>query len=122
LAPRDPSASDAISPGVLRFLETCIDSVEQLRVLLLLHSDPERLWTIGEMTAELRSADGAIVSRLNGLYDRFVLTRLPELKERHKFSPASAEVSKVVTELAAENRLRPHRLIQLIYSGPGKKS
>lgn len=113
-------ARDDLPRDVLHFLDTCIDSVEQLSVLLLLHSDPERVWVASEITTELRSADTSIARRLDDLYARKVLVRVPELKECHKFSPSTPDVREVVQNLSEEYRLRPYRVIDAIYSRPTK--
>ena len=44
--------TDSIPPDVQRFLREHIQSVEALEVLLLLHADPERVWTAAEVGSE----------------------------------------------------------------------
>lgn len=107
--------SENLPEEILKFLESSIDSVEQLRVLLLLHSDPEREWSTAEITKELRSADSSIEQRLNALYDREVLVRLLE-PGRHKFTPSSEEIRKNIQQLEQVNQSKPYRVIDAIYS------
>jgi hypothetical protein len=111
---------EELPEDVLRLLNNCIDSVEQLSVLLLLHSQPDRVWSNFEITAELRSADNSISKRLDDLYQRNILVRLPEMEGGHKFSPSTAEVARVVQRLAEQNRMKPYRVIESIYSRPNK--
>ncbi len=111
---------EEIPARVVRFLETCIDSIEQLRVLLLLHSCPSREWTVTEMTAELRSSEASIAKRLDDLYQRKVLDRPVDPAARHRFNPITTELRDVIAELAHENEVRPYRLIDAIYSKPDK--
>jgi hypothetical protein len=104
---------------VLHFLDACIDSVEQLRVLLLLHSSPHRVWATAEIISELRSTDTSIAKRLEGLYARKVILRMPE-SGHHQFNPTSPHLKEVIGELAEQNQLRPYRVIEAIYSRPNK--
>ena len=113
-------ARDVLPRHIQEFLDTFIDSVEQLRVLLLLYSDPQKLWTVAEITAELRSAESSITKRLDDLYSRKVMVRLPELKGSHRFSPSTADIEVVVRDLAEQNQLRPYKVIDAIYSRPDK--
>ncbi|MBY0471534.1 hypothetical protein K2X30_10240 [bacterium] len=113
-------AGEDLPESVLLFLDTCIDSVEQLRVLLLLQSAPERIWTTAEITTELRSADTSIANRLDALYARKVLWPVPNAKDRHKYSPTNEDLRHVIGELATQNQLRPYRVIEAIYSRPNK--
>lgn len=106
--------------NILKFLNTYIDSIEQLRILLLLHSFPDRVWTTAEITAELRSTDTSVVKRLDDLYSRKVLSRVPDSMNRHQFNPISVDLKKVIGELAVQNQLRPYRVIEAIYSQPSK--
>jgi hypothetical protein len=108
-------------PEILRhFLESSIDSVEQLRVLLLLRSDLNRQWTIEEITAEMRSSTSSIQKRLDDLYARGVLVHLPESGERHSYRPANDQLRDVITLLAEVDLVRPYCVIDAIYSNPTK--
>lgn len=105
---------------MLAFLHACIDSVEQVEVLLLLHNHPEKSWTVREITAELRSTENSISKRLADLYSRKVLVADPKQPERHRYSPASEELRDVIRRLSEENAIRPYRVIDAIYSKPPK--
>ena len=106
--------------NILHFLDTRLDSVEQLQVLFLLHAEPERIWSTAEITAELRSSDTSITKRLDDLYASKVLVRMPELQGRHRFSPASPEILQIVHLLAELYRTKPSRVSEAIFSGPNK--
>jgi hypothetical protein len=113
-------ATEEVPEKVLRFLDSYIDSIEQLRVLLLLYSDPSRIWTTAQVTAELRSSDTSIVKRLEDLYARGVLERRPELGGAHRFTPCTEELVDAIDCVARENQVRPYRLIEAIYSRPNR--
>ncbi len=89
-------SKEDIPEKVLHFINERIDSVELLQVLLLLHSNPARIWTISDITSELRSANSSIIKRLEDLYSRKVLVRELAEKDQHRFSPSSDEVKSVI--------------------------
>ncbi|MEO5971027.1 MAG: MarR family transcriptional regulator [Bdellovibrionia bacterium] len=104
--------------NILDFIKDRIDSVEQLSVLLLLYTKPEILWTTSEIAKELRSTVPSITKRLNDLYTRGVLVRMHETKDIHKFKPSSADIEELVASLATQNRIRPYKVVDSIYSQP----
>jgi hypothetical protein len=116
----EPMSDHEIPEDVLRFLESCIDSVEQLQILLLLHSEPERSWTSAQISRELRSTDTSIEKRVEGLYVRDVLRRPPEKGDPIRFRPGTPELAKVIQRLSEQNQKRPYRVIDAIYSHPRK--
>jgi len=105
---------DDLSAGVVDFISRRINSVEQIAVLLLLRGDPNRSWTIPDISAELRSAPRAIEQRLRDLYDAGVL--VASSTGTAQFAPTSPEVAAVIDELADAYETRPNRIIELIYS------
>lgn len=111
--------SEDLSENLRQFIQGCLDSVEQLRVLLLLYSQPDRTWTTAEITAEMRSVESSIGKRLEGLYTRRVLNRATGTGT-HQFLPARPEITALVRELADENQLRPYRVIDAIYARPSQ--
>jgi len=59
--------SRAFPSDVETFIAYCIDSVEQVEVLLLLSSTRERGWTMNEISAHLRSSVRSVGLRLGSL-------------------------------------------------------
>lgn len=106
---------DDLPERVLLFLDKYIDSVELLRVLLLLYSTPDKVWTKNEITNELRSTDASISKRLDDLYNRGVLIS-PKNKDLHLFAPVSDELKKTIIELDKINKTRSFTIIDAIYS------
>jgi hypothetical protein len=112
--------NEELPPDVSRFLEHCIDSVEQLRVLLLLHSEPEREWSTAEIDVHLRSSERSIDKRIRDLYVRKVLLENLSLEGKHRFWPASDEIRTLIQKLAEENQQRPYKVIDAIFLRPTK--
>ena len=108
---------DDLPKTLVDFVTASIDSVEQVHVLLSLHADPSRTWTVAELTRELRSADASIERRIEDLRARGVLAR-GEAPGTVSFRPASPGARDCIELLAKAYRERPTRLIELIYSKP----
>lgn len=102
-----------------RFVLENIDSVEQLRVLMLLHENPAKEWTINDFSTELRSTESSIEKRLNALYTKGILQRADNQK-KHKYTPANEKIAGQIGELAQFYSQRPYRVIDLIYSKPNE--
>lgn len=105
---------DDLPPKILTFLDKYIDSVELLRVLLLLYSSPDKVWTKQEITNELRSTDASISKRLQDLYSRGVLTRTSE--DQHCYQSVPEDLRQTIVELDKINRTRSFTIIDAIYS------
>jgi hypothetical protein len=112
------STQDDIPEDVRRLIDEGIDSVELLQVLLLLFEHPEREWRVSDLTAELRSSDNSIEKRLSDLYARKILRNDGSDRAKHRFVPYSPELGPVVQRLSDVYKLRPYRVIDLIYSRP----
>lgn len=108
---------DDVSPEIKNFILEKITSVEQVSILLLLQSDPNKVWTPAKLSDELRSADLAIKRRLEDLYSVGVLIK-PEGEELY-YNPVSEKIKSLVTSLAEVYHKRPYWVIDLIYSRPG---
>ena len=99
-----------------QFILKHIDSVDHLRALLLLRSEPSRAWSVMEVGARLylqpKRADGVMESlRGAGLLHK-------DKEGGFHFKPSRPELTRVVEELAALDAERPVTLIKLIYSRP----
>ncbi len=110
---------DDLPKDVKYFLETSIDSIEQLQVLILLHAHPDKIWTSNEIAIELRSVDTSIQKRLQDLYRRKILL-VSEKESEHQFLPSSASMKAIIDILVGENQLRPYQVIDAIYASPDK--
>lgn len=99
------------------FVEQRLNSVEQIAVLLLLRANPDRAWSVEEISKELRSTASAIERRLADLETSGVLTPANGAGTV-KYTPSSRDISDAVTQLAGAYRDQPARIIELIYSKP----
>lgn len=102
------------------FLESSIDSIEQLRVLILMHANPDKVWTTNEIAIILRSVDTSIQKRLLDIYSRKILLAFSEKEDLHKFLPSSTAMKEIIDSMVVENQLRPYQIIDAIYSSSDK--
>lgn len=109
-------SGDQIPENIRQFIFACIDSVEQIEVLALLHDHPEKQWSYLSVSQELRSTEGSVEKRLRDLADRRVIQ--PIASATFRYEPRSDDVKQIVTELVGIYRLRPYRVMELIFSKP----
>lgn len=103
------------SPAFRTFINKNITSVEQIEVLLILHANPERVWTIEEISAILRSSPNSIRSRLVVLEQRGLSAGIPNAGYRYA---ASGRLHEMVEHLAEEYGQRRFSVIELVFSRP----
>ena len=100
-----------------RFLQTTVPSVDAAEVLLLLHRDPARGWSVGEIVAALRPApltDTDVARYLEGFLTRGLIAHGPD--KRVQYRPAGDELARYVATLAQAYSERPVTLIRVIYA------
>ena len=108
----------SLPPRVQRFIESHIDSVEKLEVLLLLRNQPARSWTAGGVAQELRIMEASAQGRLEDLCARSLVACEGGAPPTYRFAPAASEDSQAVTELASTYATRRVSVITFIFSRP----
>ena len=96
------------------FIFENIDSIERLEVLILLHKNPEKVWTAESVNQELRSNIKWVQSHLE------VLTKLKifkcDGKINYQYAPATAELNSLCVNLAQLYKEKRVMVINLIYN------
>lgn len=108
-----------IPEKVQAFLRTHIKSAWALELLILLQSDPHRVWTAEQLTAELRS-NPALVADILLSFKRAGLVA-EDSADRFRYAPATADLADTVNELHAVYSERPLTLVREIISSPNEK-
>ena len=98
-----------------QFILKHIDSVDHLRTLLLLRSEPTRAWGVMDVSARLYLEPRQVTAVLASLK---VSGLVIENAGSFLYGPRDEELAKMVDELAKLDRERPVTLIKLIYSRP----
>ena len=99
------------------FIKTRIESVDELRVLLLFHARPQSDWCAEEIVQNLYLPPALVAVVLPRLVAKGLLSSAGD-PPRYRFQPASAEIGGLIDQLAEMDRVRPVSLINLIYDRP----
>ena len=112
-------ASDGFPQEINDFLIKHIHSVEQLEILLMLHREAGRAWTIEEIANELRSDMQSVQNRLQDLCAQHMLTCTLSHDESHyAFNSSDHDLNRKVSMLAQVYAERRMSVINLIFSKP----
>jgi len=99
---------------IVDFISLHIQSVEQLEVLVLLHRDPQSLWTAKRAYDVVLSALPSVQRWLDDLTRRGLIQKSADGVERYQASPDET-VRSQVAQLAECYRNTPVRVIEAIY-------
>jgi hypothetical protein len=100
---------------VVRFVHDWVDRIETLEVLVLLHSDPSREWTIPELSTHMRSS--ALASRI--AIDRLVaMGAVAERPNGYAFHPKTADLDQHLSNLVACYREKRTAVVAAIFNRP----
>jgi hypothetical protein len=109
-------------PGIVRqFIFEQIDSVEQLEVLLLLHSDRNKKWSVAEVMQTLKTNDTSVAKRLASLKAADLLEQCGTDPDLYRYSPKTPEIDSTINALEDAYKVMRHRIFELIFS-PMKKA
>ncbi|HTV63098.1 MAG TPA: hypothetical protein VMH30_11075 [Verrucomicrobiae bacterium] len=100
------------------FIRTQLESVDDLRALLLLYAAPRQEWDVMSVAGKLylppeRAA--AVLGRLAA--KRFLVAEGEPL--RYRFQAQAREAEQLIGELSELDRERPVTLINMVYGRPG---
>jgi hypothetical protein len=113
--------SDEIDLGVRTFIAEHIQSVAQLELILLLHSNPHQPWRAADAAREFGLSPEMALGLLRGLCQQGFASASDEADPQFRFAPKSAEFQRLVDQLATLYQQRRVTLVQLIYSRPVDK-
>jgi DNA-binding IclR family transcriptional regulator len=108
--------SSGVPEDVRQFVLECIDSVEQLEVLLLLHGAPAQVWSAEAVAKTLYSNSDSIGRRLAGLQRSGLLVQ--DAASSYRYQPKTAALDATVKLLASTYRQRRVAVITVIASKP----
>ena len=109
----EPSLPEEIT----HFIRECIDRLETLDVLLLLHASPSRAWTTREVSDEMRSSPLAAETALATLLQHGLVS---DDAGRFSFRPKDAKLAETTARLAACYREKRTAVITTIFSRPNE--
>jgi hypothetical protein len=107
--------------SVKKLIETHIKSVEELEVLLLLSGEPDKSWSSSEVFRTIQSNLNSIGLKLAKLAAQGLLTSTPGSEIRYSYSSTSPELDAAVKLLREAYKVRPTRVIELIFANPNSQ-
>ena len=114
------SQDEDLPKEIRQFVFAVIDSVEQLEVLLFLRKNKESVWTAQAISDQLRSSPPSIESRLSLLISSGLIKPIEGTPISYRYEVVTEEVDQLIQKLSEEYKLRPQKLLTLIFS-PLKK-
>lgn len=102
------------------FILRNIHAIEQLEILLLLHREPDREWSIDEVNDAIRTNPVSVGTKLADLCARKLLgKKWVENRWVYRYA-AQLDISKEIDELDKFYGTHRHVIIELIYSRPAE--
>lgn len=102
--------------AVDRFLRSSIRSIWDLELLLLLHAQRARLWTVDDLVRELRASILIVADALGALQKAGVVSKTGS--DAYQFWPISPELDRLVAEVASAYASAPAAVTETILSAP----
>lgn len=104
---------------VKRLLREHIFSVEQLEILLLLRSNPQRAFDASAVHEQLRTSETSAAARLLDLAERGFLVQVSKAPETSfRYAPSTSSLAATTDRLAQAYAERRYRVIELVFSKP----
>lgn len=112
---------DVPSTAVCAFINAYIESIDFLRVLLLLARQPEREWNVTEVAAATALSRESAVAQLQRVTAAGLSVAKPETpaadeSQTFQYCPRAAEFGEMVQELIQLDNQKPVTLIRLVYA------
>ena len=104
-----------ITTDIERFIHDNINSVEQLEVLLLLVSPPQKEWSALEVSQKIYRQPDSVAARLEDLRDRGILSVRQEAQLFYRYV-SSARQDAVIRGLERAYEVRKDAVIRLIFT------
>ena len=109
-------SSDALPPPVKQLLAQHIQSVEQLEVLLLLRSQPQRAWVAAEVYDVIRSSQSSIAARLKDFTAAGFLLEENGNGPTYRYAPKDENLRSALDQTAAAYQTWRIRVIEAIFA------
>jgi hypothetical protein len=107
-----------LSEEVKKFITEQINSLEQLEILLLLHSRWEKEWTAQQVSDELRLSQASVATRLADLQKQGLLIVREASDPLYQYAPSKPEFAPIVDSLVKLYPDYRFTVINLIFSKP----
>jgi hypothetical protein len=109
-------AGESLPAAVRQLLSRYIRSVEQLEILLLVRSEPQRAWSCTDVYNVIRSSQSSVANRLESFAADGFLAVEPGEPKRFRYAPKTAELASAVEETATVYQTWRLRVIEAIFA------
>jgi hypothetical protein len=110
---------DPLPDDVQQFLQSHIDSIEQLELLRVLGENPAREWSDVELGGSVQAGAESLQTHLTALHARGMLNRVHRDQQHFwKYGPATSDLEAKVRRLLELYGQRPVTMIRLVYQRP----
>jgi hypothetical protein len=99
------------------FIDSHIDSVEQVEALVLMRADPKREWTAEEMAKSLYTSPESASARLGHLHRKGLLSEVRSDAVRYRYEQRTPRLRKAVEDFVEIYAQRKVAVINQIFSG-----
>lgn len=104
-----------ITPAIERFIHDNINSIEQMEILLLLFSPPQKEWSAIQVSQKLYRQPESAAVRLEELRDRGILSVREEGQLLYRYIPNSHQDA-VIRGLDRAYQIRKDAVIDLVFN------
>jgi hypothetical protein len=109
---------EPIPDALKQLIFACFETIDQLRILLLIQANPERVWSATAISASLYVHPDVVGNSLNRLRQKGFVITPDNAGDGYCYQPANAEIEQLVRTVVELDRTRPVTLIKLIYARP----
>ncbi|MDB5890016.1 MAG: hypothetical protein JWP47_847 [Polaromonas sp.] len=112
----------SLPPDVRRFLVSTVDSIPFLEALLLLHGNPQEVWTGEKLSRRLYIAEPAALELLQGAVAAGIAIREPTGLPQFRYQAASRQLQVMLDELALTYSRNLMAVTQLVHAKTDARS
>lgn len=113
----DPSVSSRLLPVVRTLIRRHVHSVGELELLMLLHAERDRPWSVDEICEALACPRSWAVAQLEAMAGAGLLA---STDGRWRFAPATTELEDATAALEEAYRLQSREVVRFVFATPGR--
>jgi hypothetical protein len=111
------SMSD-IAPDITKFVQESFNTIDEMRILLLLCRSPEKEWDVWAVSSMLYLKPDIATVSLANLQEKGLLENAPGKERVYQYAPKDTRVDGLVHKVIEIDQTQPVTLINLVYSRP----
>ena len=109
--------AEPIPADVVSFLDSHVESIDQLEILRILGEAPSQGWPVASLATEAQTSPHNIAAHLTALRDRGLLNfEGAGADSVWRYDPATPELAAIVLRVLQIYRERPVSMIKLVYA------